>query len=93
MSAAAPRTPCAVPFCRRSLKGRWIWWLCPEHKRGVPMRVKAQHRRAKAMCKRRGWVEQSKTSWWTTNDRARRVMDRAGRLMIRAAIKAATGAA
>jgi len=57
------------------------------------MRVKAQHRRAKAMCKRRGWIEQSERAWWTTSDRARRVMDRAGRLMIRAAIKAASGVA
>lgn len=85
------RTPCAVPFCRRSKKGRWAWWLCPEHYRGVPLRVRARHRRLKAYLRRRGEIDQSPRAWWCTTERATRVMDAAGRCVIRAATQAATG--
>lgn len=85
------RTPCAVPFCTRSKRGGWTWWLCSDHKKMVSLVARAQHRKAKAMCKKRGWIEQTKTSWWTTSERASRIMDRAGRLYCRSAIKRATG--
>lgn len=85
------RTACAVPFCTRSKRGRWALWLCRDHKKGVSLAARARHRKAKAACKRRGWIEQSKTSWWTVGERATRIMDAAGRAVIRSAIKAATG--
>jgi hypothetical protein len=85
------RTPCAVPFCHRSKRGRWAWWLCPTHYKGVSLAARARHRKAKALCKRRGWIGTTKTTWWPTTDRARRLMDVAGRAVIRAACKAATG--
>lgn len=85
------RTACAVPFCRRSKLGRWAWWLCIEHYRGVSLAARTRHRKAKAMCKRHGWIETTKTTWWPTNQRARRIMDAAGRLVIKSAIKRATG--
>lgn len=85
------RTPCSVPFCHRSKRGRWAWWLCSDHKKGVSLAARARHRRAKALCKRRGWIMQTKTMWWCTDDRANRIMDRAGRLYVRSAIKRATG--
>lgn len=85
------RTRCAVPFCHRSKKGRWKWWLCGDHKKGVSLAARARHRKTKAMCKKRGWIEQTKTMWWCTNDRADRIMDAAGRLYCRSAIKRATG--
>lgn len=85
------RTPCAVPFCRRSLKGLWAWWLCVDHRRLVPIWAKARHRRLKAYFRRRGEIQQDARAWWTTSVRARRAMDAAGREMIRAACRRATG--
>lgn len=85
------RTPCAVPFCTKSKRGRWAWWLCRDHKKGVSLHARALHRKAKAMCKKRGWIATSKNAWWTTDDRAGRIMDRAGRIYVRSAIKRATG--
>lgn len=85
------RTPCAVPFCKRSKAGRWAWWLCADHKKGVSLAARARHRKAKALCKRRGWIETGKGWWGTTNPRAHRIMDAAGRIYVRSAVKAATG--
>ena len=86
-----PRTACAVPFCSRSLKGRWTWWLCTEHKRAAPMWAKARHRRLKAYFRKRGEIGVGKRSWWCTSERAKRVMDAAGREIIRTAIARASG--
>lgn len=86
-----PRTPCAVPFCRRSKKGSWAWWLCPEHKRSAPMWAKVRHRRLKAYFRKRGEVDQNTRAWWCTSPRAERVMDAAGRAIIRTAIARASG--
>ncbi len=85
------RTPCSVPFCRRSLKGRWLWWMCSEHYRMVPMWAKARHRRLKAYFRKRGQIEVAHRSWWATTPRARRVMDAAAREIIRTATARATG--
>jgi hypothetical protein len=85
------RTACRVPFCHRSCKGTWNWWLCPEHYRGVSLAARARHRKLKVYCKRMGWIESDKRSWWTTTYRARRIMDAAARTVIRSAIKRATG--
>lgn len=85
------RTPCAVPFCPRSLKGAWSWWLCVDHKRMVPMGPRRRHARLKAYFRRRGQIESDKRSWWCTTDDARRVMNAAGRAIIRAACRRATG--
>lgn len=85
------RTPCAVPFCHRSRKGRWAWWLCKEHYALVPMAVRARHRQLKAACKRKGWIWSDKTSWRPTTWRARRIMDAAGREVTRAAQARAAG--
>lgn len=87
-----PRTPCAVVGCHRSRKGRWSWIICRDHWRLVPMRVKARYRKAKALCRKRGWitVDKDRRAWWPT-ERAVCVMDRADRLIIRAANNAARG--
>lgn len=85
------RTPCSVPFCAKSLKGQWSWWLCKDHNRMVPMWVKARHRRLKARLRRMNLIGSDKRSWWCLDDRSRRIMDAAGREVIRAASNRAMG--
>ncbi|HYF09527.1 MAG TPA: hypothetical protein VD970_18045 [Acetobacteraceae bacterium] len=85
------RTPCAVPFCRHSKKGRWAWWLCRDHYRLVPPGPRRRHARLKAYFKRRGAIEVRPKSWSTLTEEATRVMDAAARSIIRAATARATG--
>lgn len=85
------RTRCEVPFCRRSKVGLWNFWLCADHRKMVSLHARARHRKAKAYCKKRGWIEQEKNAWWPTTKRARRIMDLAGRARVKSAIRRATG--
>jgi hypothetical protein len=55
------------------------------------MWAKARHRRLKAYFRKRGEIGIGKRSWWCTSERATRVMDAAGREIIRTAIARASG--
>lgn len=48
------RVRCCVPFCRRTTKGEEtpFEWVCSDHWRAVPRKMKAFKRRAKAKWKR-----------------------------------------
>lgn len=85
------RTPCAVPFCSRSRKGTWAWWLCKDHYSAGTALQRRRHAKLKAYFRRRGQIEQTRTAWWPTSEEATRVMDAAGRAIIRAACRRAAG--
>lgn len=87
------RTRCEVPFCTRSRAGSWKFWLCSDHRKMVSLHARSRHRKAKAYCKKRGWiaVDDKRNAWWPTTARAERIMDSVGRARIRSAIKMATG--
>jgi hypothetical protein len=53
--------------------------------------VRRRHARLKAWLKRRGEIEVTKKWWRPTTDRATRIMDAAGRSVIRAATTRAMG--
>lgn len=55
------------------------------------MWAKARHRRLKAYFRRRGEIGSDKSAWWVKSERAKRVMDAAGREIIRTAISRASG--
>ena len=40
------RTPCCVPFCKRTSRHLYRWWVCGEHWRQTPKKIKARWRRA-----------------------------------------------
>lgn len=54
------RTPCCVPFCRRSCKGQWSDWICGPHWMAVPARV----RRIKYRAFRRYRRRFGDNGWW-----------------------------
>lgn len=80
------RTLCCVPFCRRSRglrKGETSppsEWICGEHWKRVPRRLKATRTRLRRRAARHGW-----------NDTTRLIDDRAWVLCKRAAIEAGVG--
>lgn len=57
----------------------------------VPGGVRRRHARLKAWLKRRGEIEVTKRSWWPVTHRAVRIMDAAGRSVVRAATHRAMG--
>lgn len=85
------RTACCVPGCRRSRAGRWNWICCADHWRPVRRDLKLTRSRLKARFKRRGEIEETKKSYWTTTDRARSAMNGIYRRLIRDAIEKASG--
>ncbi len=89
--AEAERTPCKVPFCGRSKKGAWLWWLCPDHWRPVDRELKALRTRLKRRFRKRGEIQEGKTWWRTTSPRASRAIGGVDRRMIRQAIERAAG--
>lgn len=85
------RTLCAVVGCRRSIKGEWNWWICPDHWRAVPMWAKRRLTRIKRALRRRGELESNERSWHPTSGRGRVVVDAVGRFLIRVANSRAVG--
>jgi len=85
------RTPCGVPFCRRSTKGDWRWWLCPEHYRAIPMWIKARARKLKRSGMRAGDLEKDARCWWATTARGERIAELYGKVLVKAACRRATG--
>lgn len=86
-----PRTECAVPFCKRGQRGQWLWYLCPEHYRPIPMWIRARARRLKASGMKRGDLAKDKTSWWAVTKRGRRIQRLYGQMLVRAACRRAAG--
>lgn len=87
----ADRTLCAVPHCRRSTKGVWAWWLCPDHWRLVDRSLKQLRTKLKRRLRRRGELGEDKRSYWPKSTRAQRTLGGVGRRMIRQAIERAAG--
>lgn len=85
------RTPCVVPFCRRSQKGVLRWHICAEHYRAVPMYVKARARKLKRSGMRRGDLGRDAKTWWAETERGERIAQLIGETLKRAACKRATG--
>jgi hypothetical protein len=85
------RTLCSVVACRRSRKGRWSWWICPDHWRPVPMWAKRRKTKMIRALRRRGEMESNERSWWCTTERGNRVADAMGRFLIRVANNRAAG--
>lgn len=85
------RTLCAVVGCRRSIKGEWNWWICPDHWRAMPMWAKARQTRIKRKLRRLGEIEVDGRSWRPASYRARIIVDQLGRFLIRIANRQATG--
>lgn len=48
---SAERIKCIVPFCRRTTRARdeWDEWICADHYKPVPRRLKTLRRRARRL--------------------------------------------
>lgn len=55
----ADRTPCCVPYCRRSTKHSYSEWICSVHWPAVPKRLK----RRLSLFKRRYRQRYGNTAW------------------------------
>lgn len=58
MTTSPPRLPCCAPFCRRTTgKTGFSEWICADHWRAVPRRMRAMKFRIEREAKRSGWTE------------------------------------
>ncbi len=85
------RTRCAVPFCRRSTKGAWAWWLCPNHWRLVSRELKALRTKLKRRFRALGMLEEGKGWYRPATSRSDRALGGIDRRMIRQAIERSAG--
>lgn len=88
---AAVRTPCCVPFCRRSTAGRWKGFICGPHWRLVDRDLKQLRSRLRRRFMKRGEVVTIPRGWRFLTDRAARIENGIWRRMVRQAIERATG--
>ena len=85
------RTPCSVPFCPRSTKGAWAWWLCRDHWPLVDRALRLTRTRLKRRFRRLGLLEERDRWYRPLGPRATRAIAGVERRMIRQAIERATG--
>lgn len=48
------RTPCCIPFCRRTTAHPFKEWICGDHWKLIPPRMKKRHRVAQRLAERAG---------------------------------------
>lgn len=88
---SAVRTACSVPFCRRSVAGRWAGYLCGDHWRLVDRDLRRLRTKLRRRFMKRGEVVTIKGGWRSLTDRAARAEAGIWRRMVRQAIERATG--
>lgn len=88
---APDRTPCSVPFCRRTVKGRWAYWMCAAHWRLVDRPLKALRTKLRRKYTQLGEVRPVEGGhiWWTP--RAWRAVSGLQKRMVRQAAGRAAG--
>lgn len=87
----ATRTPCAVPFCTRTVKGRWAHWICRDHWRLVDRDLKRLRTKMRQRFERRGEVQAVDGGHRWITPRGWRVCCALNRRMTRQAAERAAG--
>ncbi len=90
---AEVRTPCSIPFCRRTIKGRWAFFICGVHWRLVDRDLKRLRTKLRQRYERRGEVRATDGGHYWTTPRAWRAVSGLQKRMIRQATDRSAGLA
>ena len=85
------RTPCSIAFCRRTTKGRWAYWMCPDHWRLVDRSLKLLRLKLRRRYQALGEIVAEPGGYRWTSARSWRAASGLHKRMIRQATARAAG--